>query len=92
MPQLLRIGPYTFYFWSNESEPLEPVHVHIVEGRPTPDATKIWITATGRALLCHNKSKIPERVLNRLLRVVEANACEFVQAWREHFGEARYFC
>jgi hypothetical protein len=51
MPQLLRIGPYTFYFWSNESEPLEPVHVHIVEGLPTPDATKVWITATGR--LCY---------------------------------------
>ena len=92
MPQLLRIGPYTFYFWSNESDPLEPVHVHIVEGRPTPDATKVWITATGRALLCHNKSKIPEHVLNRLLRVVEANADTFVQAWREHFGEARFFC
>jgi len=92
MPQLLRIGPYTFYFWSNESEPLEPVHVHIVEGLPTPDATKVWITATGRALLCHNKSKIPEHVLNRLLRVVEANADTFVQAWREHFGEARFFC
>ena len=92
MPQLLRIGPYTFYFWSNESVPLEPVHIHIVEGRPTPDATKVWITATGRALLCHNKSKIPERVLNRLLRVVEANAGEFVQAWREHFGNARFFC
>jgi len=92
MPQLLRIGPYTFYYWSNESEPLEPVHVHIVEGRPTPDATKVWITATGRALLCHNKSKIPEHVLNRLLRVVEANADTFVQAWREHFGEARFFC
>ena len=68
------------------------MHVHIASGRPTPDATKIWITGTGRALLCHNKSKIPERVLNRLLRVVEANADEFVRAWREHFGEARYFC
>ena len=27
MPQELRIGPYTIYFWSNENEPLEPVHV-----------------------------------------------------------------
>jgi len=66
--------------------------VHIVEGRPTPGATKVWITATGRALLCHNKSKIPERVLNRLLRVVEANAEEFAQAWEEHCGEIRYYC
>ena len=92
MPQLFRVGPYAFYFWSNESEPLGPVHVHIVEGRPTPDATKVWITSTLRALLCHNKSKIPERVLSRLLRVVEANAGEFVDTWHEHFGETRFFC
>ena len=48
MPQLLRVGPYTIYFWSNENEPLEPVHVHITEGRPTRDATKIWISSTGK--------------------------------------------
>ena len=28
MPQIFRIGPYIVYFWSNENEPLEPVHVH----------------------------------------------------------------
>ena len=92
MPQLLRVGPYTIYFWSNENEPLEPVHVHITEGRPTRDATKIWISSTGKVLLCHNRSKIPERVLNRMLRVVEANSAEFVKAWIEHFGEAGYYC
>ena len=30
MPQLLRIGPYSIYFWSNEGDPLEPIHVHIL--------------------------------------------------------------
>ena len=29
MPQLLKIGPYMLYFWSNEPYPLEPVHVLI---------------------------------------------------------------
>ena len=29
MPQIFRIGPYWVYFWSNESQPLEPVHVHV---------------------------------------------------------------
>ena len=41
MPQVLRIGPYTIYFWSNESDPLEPIHVHIAEGNPSMNATKI---------------------------------------------------
>jgi len=29
MPQLLRVGPYIIYIWSNENNPLEPIHVHI---------------------------------------------------------------
>jgi hypothetical protein len=43
MPQLLRVGSYCIYFWSNESDPLESIHVHISEGKPTANATKIWI-------------------------------------------------
>ena len=49
MPQILRIGPYSIYFWSNEGEPLEPVHVHISEGQATSTATKFWITSTGQS-------------------------------------------
>ena len=92
VPQLLRIGPYVVYFWSNESEPLEPVHVHIAKGKPVRDATKLWITSTGRVLLCNNHSKIPERLLNRLSRLIEANSEDFVRTWKEHFGEVRYYC
>ena len=32
MPQIFRVGPYSIYFWSNENNPLEPIHVHIAEG------------------------------------------------------------
>ena len=92
VPQLLRIGPYIVYFWSNESEPLEPVHVHITKGRPVQDATKLWITSTGKVLLCNNRSKIPERLLNRLSRLIEANSDDFVRARKEYFGEVRYYC
>ena len=92
MPQLLRIGPYILYFWSNESEPLEPVHVHIAEGKATSNATKIWITSSGKALVCNNNSRIPDRILGRLLRIIEANSAEFVQAWKDHFGETSYYC
>ena len=27
MPQVFKMGPYLVYFWSNENEPLETVHV-----------------------------------------------------------------
>ena len=29
MPQLFKIGSYVIFFWINENNPLEPVHVHI---------------------------------------------------------------
>lgn len=57
MPQIFRVGPYIVYFWSNESKPLEPVHVHVAEGRASANTTKIWITRTGKALLCNNNSR-----------------------------------
>ena len=41
MPQIFKIGSYWVYFWANENEPLEPIHVHIAEGKPTANATKI---------------------------------------------------
>ena len=32
MPQVFKIGSYWVYFWANENEPLEPVHVHVAQG------------------------------------------------------------
>lgn len=92
MPQLFRIGPYVIFFWSNESNPLEPIHVHVAEGRPTANATKIWITSTGKALLCNNNSGIHTKTLNRLVRQIEANSDMIIEKWREQFGEIRYYC
>ena len=92
MPQLLRVGPYVIYFWSNENHPLEPVHVHIAEGRAVANATKIWITSTGKALLSNNNSNINENVLRKLIKILEANSESIIQKWIEHFGDIRYFC
>lgn len=92
MPQLLRIGPYIVYFWSNESNPLEPVHVHIAEGRANSDATKLWITSTGKVIVCNNNSQIPDKVLRKMIRVIEGNSDYIKDKWIELFGEIRYFC
>ena len=80
MPQVLRIGPYIVYFWSNESNPLEPVHVHIASGTPSSDATKTWITQSGKTLLCHNRSRIPNQMLRNLQRVIESNSASVIEA------------
>ncbi len=92
MPQLYRIGSYIIFFWSNENMPLEPIHVHISEGKASANATKIWITSTGKAILSHNSSNIKMQILRKLIRFIEANSEEIEEQWIEHFGEIRYFC
>ena len=92
MPQLLRIGPYSIYFWSNEGDPLEPIHVHISEGRVTSTARKLWITSTGKVILSNNNSKITDKILWKLIRMIEANSADIIDEWLNRFGEIRYFC
>ena len=92
MPQVFKIGSYWVYFWSNESDPLEPVHVHVSEGAPAPNATKIWITRAGKCYLCNNNSCIPSRTLNNIMKIIEARSKEVIQKWQSYFGTVQYFC
>ena len=92
MPQVFRIGSYWVYFWSNENDPLEPIHVHVSEGSPNANATKIWITKAGRCYLCHNNSHISAKILRNIMDIIEARSKEVIQKWFDYFGEVRYFC
>jgi len=91
MPRIFKVGSYTIFFWSNENDPLEPFHVH-VSVRANENATKIWITSAGKCYLCHNKSRIPERELRIIMRVIEARCEEIKARWIGYFGEISYFC
>lgn len=93
MPQVLRFGSYRIYFWSNEGRPLEPIHVHITNGIPDKNGTKIWITQKGKALKANpNDKKIPEQILNRLIQMIEAQSEYIISEWKERFGEISYYC
>jgi len=92
MPQVFKIGSYWVYFWSNENDPLEPVHVLVSQGAPNANATKIWITKAGRCYLCHNHSNIPPRTLNNIMRIIEARSAEVLQKWQAYFGDTRFYC
>lgn len=78
MPQVFKIGSYWVYFWTNENDPLEPVHVHVAEGSPQPNATKIWITRTGKCLLANNNSNIPTKTLRNIMRIIESAASDCI--------------
>ena len=92
MPQVFKIGSLWVCFWSNESDPLESVHVHVTQGRPGDNATKIWITKAGKCLVCNNNSDIPPTTLRNIVRIIEARSTEVVAKCEEHFGETHFFC
>lgn len=92
MPQVFKLGSYWVYFWTNEGRPLEPVHVHISQGKPTSNATKVWITKAGKCLLCNNNSQIPSRTLRNMMRIIEARSSEVLQEWLKYFKEITYYC
>ena len=92
MPQIFRIGEYLIYFWSNESDPLEPIHFHITAGQPSQNDTKVWLIKSGHCLLCHNKSNIPEQKLKKIMRIVEARHKVMIDKWYEYFNQIRFYC
>ncbi len=92
MPSLFRIGPYLVFFWSNEN--FEPIHVHIGKGKPTPSASKVWLTASGGCIVANNSSKIPQNELNKILEVIAAQHCMICEEWKNHFkvDEIKFYC
>ncbi len=86
MPNILTALGYKIYFWSNESAPQEPIHVHISK-IPQENATKVWIKSDGTVELENNNSQIPPHMLNKLLKTIELFSEEIVKAWKEHFKE-----
>lgn len=92
MPQVFKVGSYWVYFWANENEPLEPIHVHVSMGTPSGNATKIWITKSGGCYLENNNSKIPAHVLRNIMDVIAARSDEVIAKWTSFFGEIKYYC
>ncbi len=92
MPQIFKIGSYWVFFWANENEPLEPVHVHVSQGAPRPNAPKVWITSRGKCVPAGKQTEIPDRVFRNIMAIIEARSDEVIAKWKDFFGEAYYYC
>lgn len=87
---MLRGPCYIIFFWSNEGDPPEPVHVHVGK-RIGPGCTKIWILSDGSAQVQSNGSKMPQRDIRRISKVIEAYSDVIVTMWEQYFGEKATF-
>ena len=66
--------------------------VHVSKGKPNANATKFWITKSGRCLLANNNSGYDSKTLNYLSKAIEANNNIIIDKWLSFFGEISYFC
>ena len=83
--KLKQVLGYQVFFWSNEGNPLEPVHVHVGKTL-NENATKIWILINGSVKLEHNKSQIKSKDLKRILRTLPLYSDELVTMWENYFN------
>lgn len=92
LPKLFMVSGYSIYFWSNEEG--EPLHVHVSKGKPSPNATKIWLTKAGRCIVSSNGSKIPAKELNELMEFISAQYFLICLKWKEFFvtDEIQFYC
>ena len=77
MPTILRIGPYRFFFYSNEDG--EPAHIHIQRDRML---AKFWLLPIALA----GSSRFSPKELRKLEKLVNENKETFLEAWNEYFS------
>lgn len=76
----MRDGLLRVFFYSNEGDPRELPHVHVIAGE---DEAKLWLRP--EVSMVYNDGLKP-KLSSRALRLVEDNRDAFEETWLEHFG------
>jgi hypothetical protein len=79
MPTILRYKGYRLFFYSNEGDPREPLHVHVRKGK---NVAKFWLEPT--VGVAESYGMTPSE-LRKLTKVVKDNAESIKRAWDEYF-------
>ena len=77
MPTVARIGPYRFFFYSNEGT--EPPHIHVQRDQ---DLAKFWLDPVALARV----SGFRAVEMRRIEHLVRTHRERFLEAWHEYFG------
>ena len=81
MPVVFRYKGYRFFFFSNEGDPLEPVHVHVQKAEKI---AKFWLLKKEVALAESYGFKSSE--LTELIKVIAQNENMIMERWNEYFN------
>ena len=80
MPTVLRTNGFRFFFYSNEGDPREPLHIHVERGGMQ---AKFWVGLDVQ--VAHNDG-FNAKILREAAGLVEANRRRIEEAWNEFFG------
>ncbi|MFI0844599.1 DUF4160 domain-containing protein [Mesorhizobium sp. IMUNJ 23232] len=80
MPVVFRHQDFRFYFFSNEGNPREPPHVHVL--KDGIDA-KFWLRPD--VVVAYNDG-FDARTLRELTEIIERRRNEIERAWNDFFG------
>jgi hypothetical protein len=80
MPIVFRQKGYKFFFYSNEGDPLEPLHIHVRKGEAI---AKFWLEP--RMELAESYG-LDSSELNELMDIAQDNKEAIRRYWNEHFG------
>ena len=80
MPVIFRYKGLSFFFYSNEGSPREPVHVHVRGGGCE---AKFWLKPMVRVA---ESDGFDARNLRELAQVIEENIEIIERSWNEHFS------
>ncbi len=80
MPVVFRDRGFRFHFFSNEGDPREPVHIHVL--KDGMDA-KLWLRPE---VAYAENNGFDARTQRWIAQIVEARRDEIEGAWDDHFG------
>jgi len=80
MPVILRCKGFTFFFYSNEGNPLEPAHIHV---RSADGEAKFWLSPEVQLDRNHGYSA---KALKEIAAIVQAHKAELERAWHDYFA------
>lgn len=80
MPVVFFHDGIRFFFFSNEGDPREPVHIHT---RKDTKLAKFWLKPEVQLADSYGFSA---RELNKIAKVIDNRKTEIEDAWNEHFN------
>lgn len=79
MPVIFFLDGVKYFFFSNEGDPREAVHVHV---RKDTSLAKFWLNPVVQLADSYGFSA---KELNKIAKVIDNRKAEIEEAWNEHF-------